>query len=167
MSIRPCVRMAMKSSRKNDPMKSDNRLWRTLHVLLHMNESQAPMTSQAIGEMLNTNAVVVRRTMAGLRERHYVVSEKGHGGGWRLNCRLDEMTLFDVYEALGQPAIFALGEPQDSQGCLVEQAVNDALGEVLTQAKNLLLERFKAIKISQIEQDFEGLKKRLGVDVLS
>ena len=77
------------------------------------------------------------------------------------------MTLFDVYEALGQPAIFALGEPQDSQGCLVEQAVNDALGEVLTQAKNLLLERFKAIKISQIEQDFEGLKKRLGVDVLS
>ena len=53
-------------------MRSDNRLSRMLHVLLHMAEQDAPLTSETIGKMLNTNPVVVRRMMSGLRERGYV-----------------------------------------------------------------------------------------------
>ena len=143
-------------------MKSDNRLWRTLHVLLHMHQSQQPMTSQAIGEMLNTNPVVVRRTMAGLRERHYVHSEKGHGGGWQLTCKLEDMTLLDVYEALGSPTLFAMGQASDSQGCLVEAAVNQALAEVMEQARQLLLTRFASISLAEIDADFEVLKELRG-----
>lgn len=143
-------------------MKSDNRLWRTLHVLLHMHHSQQPMTSQAIGEMLNTNPVVVRRTMAGLRERNYVQSEKGHGGGWRLTCKLENMTLLDVYEALGSPTLFAMGQASDSQGCLVEAAVNQALAEVMEQARQLLLTRFASISLAEIDADFEVLKELRG-----
>lgn len=143
-------------------MKSDNRLWRTLHVLLHMHQSKQPMTSQAIGTMLNTNPVVVRRTMAGLRERQYVHSEKGHGGGWQLTCKLEDITLLDVYEALGSPTLFAMGEAADSQGCLVEAAVNQALAEVMEQARQLLLTRFASISLAEIDKDFELLKQLRG-----
>lgn len=133
-----------------------------LHVLLHMSQQEAPMTSKAIGLMLNTNPVVVRRTMAGLRNKNYVQSEKGHGGGWRLSCSLEDMTLLDVYEALGSPAIFALGAAGDSHGCLVEKAVNSAVADVLEQAQKLLLERFSSIRLSQIESDFSNLKSHIG-----
>lgn len=137
-------------------MKSDQRLWRILHVLIHMSHTQKPMTSQAIAEMLNTNAVVVRRTMAGLREKNYVQSEKGHGGGWRLSCSLDQIRLLDVYLALGSPSIFAMGAANSGHGCLVEKAVNQAIDEVLQQARALLLERFGQITLSQIERDFQA-----------
>lgn len=62
-------------------MRTDSRLSRMLHVLLHMVRDDASMTSEQIATMLGTNAAVVRRTMAGLRKSGYVQSEKGHHGG--------------------------------------------------------------------------------------
>ncbi len=55
-----------------------------LHVLLHMAEQDAPATSERLAKAMDTNPVVIRRVMAGLREQGYVRSEKGHGGGWTL-----------------------------------------------------------------------------------
>lgn len=136
-------------------MKADNRLWRTLHVLIHMSHTQQPMTSQAIAEMLCTNAVVVRRTMAGLRDQGLLHSEKGHGGGWRLVRPLDQITLLDVYQALGSPSLFAIEAAKDSHGCLVEKAVNFAIDDVLEEARQALLERFASIPLSRIETDFQ------------
>ena len=65
-------------------MRQDSRLSRMLHVLIHMDRHDGALTSEVIAAMLNTNPVVIRRTMAGLRDAGYVRSEKGHGGGWRL-----------------------------------------------------------------------------------
>ena len=78
-------------------MKVDSRLSVTLHVLLHMAERDKPMTSAELAAHMDTNPVVVRRTMAGLRERGFVRSEKGHGGGWEIAADLDTVTLKDVH----------------------------------------------------------------------
>ena len=136
-------------------MASDNRLSRMLHVLIHMAERDTPMTSEDIAVMLTTNAVVVRRTMAGLRDKGYVTSEKGHGGGWRLATPLSDMTLYDVYAAIGSPAVFALGMADDHPRCLVEQAVNDKLEDALTEARALLFAKFSAISLADIAADFQ------------
>ncbi len=84
-------------------MKRDSRLSGVLHVLLHMAEHDGPITSEVLAKATDTNPVVIRRTMAGLREQGYVRSEKGHGGGWTLACDLSKVTLRDVYTALGSP----------------------------------------------------------------
>ncbi|MBU2412232.1 MAG: Rrf2 family transcriptional regulator, partial [Gammaproteobacteria bacterium] len=81
-------------------MRKDSRLSRMLHVLIHMNQLDAPATSEKIASMLNTNPVVVRRTMAGLRDKGYVTSVKGHGGGWSLAMALSDITLLDIHNAL-------------------------------------------------------------------
>ena len=84
-------------------MPNDTRLSRMLHVLIHMDHIGAPVTSEVISRMLDTNPVVVRRTMAGLRAAGYLTSVKGHGGGWALARPLDEVTLRDIHDALGRP----------------------------------------------------------------
>ncbi len=73
-------------------MKYDGRLSGILHVLLHMAETKAPLTSDALAKTIATNPVVIRRIMAGLREQGYVHSEKGHGGGWTRAVDLTEET---------------------------------------------------------------------------
>ena len=108
-------------------MIRDSRLSGVLHVLLHMAEHDGPVTSAALAVAMRTNPVVVRRTMAGLRAQGYVASTKGHGGGWTLARDLAAITLGDVYEALGRPALFAIGNRREAPDCLVEQAVNAAL----------------------------------------
>lgn len=94
-------------------MKRDSRLSITLHALLHMAERKT-ITSEELAACLSTNPVVVRRTMAGLREAGLVRSEKGHGGGWSLACDLATVSLADVHAALGEPAFFAIGNRTES-----------------------------------------------------
>ncbi|MBY3100051.1 Rrf2 family transcriptional regulator [Rhizobium laguerreae] len=136
-------------------MRNDSRLSRMLHVLIHMDKHQHSATSDMIAKMLNTNPVVVRRTMAGLREQGYVRSEKGHGGGWTLVRPLSEITLLDVYRAIGEPHLFAIGPADDQPRCLVEQAVNVALGDAMKEAQALLLQRLDSVTLDKIAADFE------------
>lgn len=78
-----------------------------------MAEHSKPVTSEVLARAMDTNPVVIRRIMAGLREQGYVHSEKGHGGGRTLARDLSRVTLRDIYDALGQPALLAMGNRPD------------------------------------------------------
>lgn len=141
-------------------MKRDTRLSGVLHLLLHMAEAGRPVTSEALARAMQTNAVVVRRVLAGLRDAGLVRSEKGHGGGWSLARDLTAVTLADVHAALGAPAPFALGHRTEAPTCLVEQAVNAALDGALRDAEALLLARMGAVTLAALAADFG---RRMGV----
>jgi len=136
-------------------MRTDTRLSRMLHVLIHMDRHQQSATSDTIAQMLGTNPVVVRRTMALLKEKGYVTSEKGHRGGWTLSKPLSEMTLLDIHQALGSTSIFSIGLSTDHPQCLVEQAVNGALTDAFDEAQALLLKRLGSITLAQLAEDFD------------
>lgn len=135
-------------------MRCDSRLSGVLHVLLHMAEHREPVTSEVLAKAMGTNAVVVRRTMSGLREQGLVRSEKGHGGGWTLACDLSRVTLRDVYDALGRPTLLAIGNRAEASDCLVEQAVNAALGRTFDAAEAVLLARFGEVTLAMLSADF-------------
>jgi DNA-binding IscR family transcriptional regulator len=121
-----------------------------LHVLMHMARQDGGVTSEVLARAMDTNPVVIRRILAGLREQGYVRSEKGHGGGWTLACDLHEVTLRDIYTALGCPSLLAMGNRTEAPGCLVEQAVNAALGKSFDDAETLLLARFGEVTLAKL-----------------
>ena len=135
-------------------MIRDSRLSGVLHVLLHMAEHDGPVTSETLSRMMQTNPVVIRRIMAGLRERGFVRSEKGHGGGWTISSGLDRITLKDIYEAIGSPPLFAIGHRSETPHCAVEQAVNAVLETSLRDAEVLLLAAFANVTLAQLSADF-------------
>lgn len=137
-------------------MKRDGRLSGVLHVLLHMAESDGPVTSEVLAKAMGTNPVVVRRTMAGLRRQGYVRSEKGHGGGWSLARDLADISLRDVYVALGEPEFFAVGNRTENPSCRVEQAVNAALDKAFHDAEALLLARMGDVSLAMLSADFHA-----------
>ncbi len=145
-------------------MKRDSRLSGVLHVLLHMADHQTPVTSEVLARAMRTNPVVIRRIMAGLRDQGYVRSEKGHGGGWTLACDLGAITLRDIYDALGKPALLAIGNRNEAPGCLVEQAVNAALNQACAEAETVLLARLGDVTLAALGTDFQKrLRARKGV----
>jgi DNA-binding IscR family transcriptional regulator len=135
-------------------MKRDSRLSSVLHALLHMAERDAPMTSDDLAQCLGTNPVVVRRTMGLLREAGLVTSDRGHAGGWRIAVDLGAVTLRQLHEALGEPAVFAIGSRNEHPACLVEQSVNAALDDAFAEAEALLLQRFQNITLAELAADF-------------
>ncbi|MGD8174355.1 Rrf2 family transcriptional regulator [Marinimicrobium sp. ARAG 43.8] len=136
-------------------MRKDSRLSRVLHVLVHLDASDAPVTSDTMASMINTNPVVVRRTMGLMRDRGYVTSVKGHSGGWSLSKPLNEITLLDVHTALGENSVFTIGLTDEHTQCPIEHAVNAALKDVMNEAEALMLERFGEITLDILAVGFQ------------
>lgn len=131
-------------------MNRDTRLSDVLHVLLHLAQVTEPITSEVMARSMGTNPAVFRRTMAGLRRAGHVRSGKGHGGGWQLARPLHQISLLSVYEALGRPDLFAIGNRTDRSDCLVERNVNAAMEETLSRAEAMFVERFREITLDTL-----------------
>jgi DNA-binding IscR family transcriptional regulator len=130
-----------------------------------MAEMDGPVTSKTMAKVMQTNPVVVRRIMAGLRDAGFVRSAKGHGGGWSIARELASVSLRDVYTALGSPELFAMSNRTDAPGCLVEQAVNSALNAAFHDAEALLLDRFGTVTLAQLSGDFHARLVASGVSL--
>lgn len=86
-------------------MKRNSRLTLALHTMGHMAADDLVRTTSNIAEHAGTNPVVVRRVLGKLREAGLVTSEKGPSGGWRLARDPRQITLADVYLALGESLV--------------------------------------------------------------
>lgn len=140
-------------------MRQDRRLSRVLHALLHLDEMEGPATSELIAQMLQTNPAVVRRTMSGLRDAGIVTSTKGHGGGWSLVKPLDQVALYDIYEALGPPQLFAIGSDDEDVTCLLEKAANAATRDALSDARKQFEVSLRAVTVAQLAKGWGEEKK--------
>ncbi len=144
-------------------MKRNSRLSSALHILTHMAEAEdRALTSERLASFIHTNPVVVRRTIAGLREAGIVSSARGHGGGWQLSQSPEAISLAEVSEALGELLLPFSTEPE-SPGCLVEQAVIAALEDFRKEAEKLLAEKLARITLADLAADFRKRFSRVGV----
>ena len=142
-------------------MGIDRRLSRLAHGLIHMSQHEGTATSQSIAKTFCTNPVVVRRMMAGLRKDGIVDSQKGHGGGWLLTKKLEDISLLDIHQALGNTNLVSINLTNEQPECLVAQAVNEALERSIIEAKTLLYKRFSEISLADIANSFEHKKQSL------
>lgn len=138
---------------ETNDMKTDSRLSGVLHILVHMIESGDSMTSEQLARMMQTNPVVIRRLLGGLRKRGLVSSEKGHGGGWRLVRDPDEVTLLDIYEALDSPTLFSIGNRQEHPTCTIERTVNSLMDDAIRDAESVLFARFRDVTLGELARE--------------
>lgn len=134
-------------------MTQDVRLARLLHVLIHMHLRGGSTSSETISQMLHTNPVVVRRTMAALRDAGYVASAGGRSGGWTLACGLDTLTVGDIHTAIASAGPFAFGPAQDNPQCPVEAVVNRFVSEAQSAAEKELLRCFQGKRLSVLAKE--------------
>lgn len=135
-------------------MKRNERLSVALHVLLHMSERQdRPMTSEEMAACIGTNAVVIRRTFAGLREAGIVTSVKGHGGGWRLARPPAEVSLAEIQRALGERVVAVGSSDEPPPRCLLLQSVVRSLDDAVREAERVLERRLATLTLADLAAD--------------
>lgn len=139
-------------------MKRDSKLFVALHILAHLAAVPArPLTSEELAACLRTNPVVIRRTLAGLREAGIVTSAKGHGGGWALSRPPAAISLGEVYVALGERGVLAPVQEPGVSGCPIEATVAQALDGFYAEAETLLRRRLGAISLADLST---GVQRR-------
>jgi Rrf2 family protein len=131
-------------------MARSSRFSVALHVLAHLAERPEPATSEALAACVSTNPVVVRRTLAGLRDAGLVASARGPGGGWTLARAAAAVSLRDVYAALGERLLLAVDVAGPGERCRIQRAVAGTLDEFLDDAEALLAERLGRITLADL-----------------
>lgn len=126
-------------------------LFLALHALGHMAAADQPLRSEAMAAHLGTNAVVVRRVLAPLREAGILHSGKGRPGGWRLARDPASVSVAEVQRALGErlrPA--AAARPPRRSGCATQAAVHAAVDAALAEAEALLAGRLGRVTVADL-----------------
>lgn len=140
-------------------MKRNSKMSLALHALGHLGQDvERKLTSETLAAQNETNSVVVRRVLGQLREAGLVSSEKGRDGGWSLARSPGEITVADVYIALGEPFMTAATKGEDNPpDCKVEAALHHVVDSALADAEALLIGRLKAVTIADISRGFPDI----------
>ncbi|WP_030800779.1 Rrf2 family transcriptional regulator [Streptomyces sp. NRRL S-337] len=127
-------------------MAANSRLTVAVHVLVWMALVQGRgrdlVTSEQAADSVNTNPVVIRRSLGALRRAGLVEVRHGAGAGWRLAREPDRITLLEVYQAVEDEALFGLHRSEPNPRCPVGAGIRPALqrayGEVEEAARKAL-----------------------------
>jgi DNA-binding IscR family transcriptional regulator len=115
-------------------MSANSRLTTAIHSLCWLEHASrrgdASLTSERIAASLASNPALVRRSLGPLREAGIVVAGRGPGAGWSLARPADQVTLGDVYVAIGGEDAFALHPHEPNLECPVGYGIRAVLGSV-------------------------------------
>ncbi len=86
-------------------MAANSRLTIATHALawlaLAQRRGQEVLTSEQVAASVNTNPVIIRRSLGDLRRAGLVEVRHGAGAGWSLARGPEEITLLEVHDAVG------------------------------------------------------------------
>jgi len=120
------------------------------------------VTSDDIAKSIRTNPVVVRRLLAQLTRQGLVMVKQGAGGGARLTRTPEQITLSDIYLALGEGPLFQVPLLGETHECAVGRSVGPVLTGILLRAEKGLLAQLQATTLSDVIGKVVRRMKRQG-----
>ena len=113
------------------------------------------VNSEFLAGSIGVNPVIVRTVISHLREAGIVQTQRGSSGAV-LTKRLDEITLFDVYKAVGsvdeEEGLFHFHE-QPNPDCPVGRNIHNVLDRHLVDAQRAMEESLRSTTLADIVED--------------
>lgn len=92
------------------------------------------LTSEEVAASVNTNAVIVRRSLGELQRAGLVTVRRGTGAGFSLGRPATEITLLDVWLAVSPEPLLALHHSEPNLQCPVGRGIRPVLTELYEEA---------------------------------
>jgi DNA-binding IscR family transcriptional regulator len=113
---------------------SNSRLTIAVHALAWMALARERgvdlMTSEQVAASVNTNPVIIRRSLGDLRRAGLVEVRRRAGAGWSLSREPVDITLLQVYDAVDSESRFGLHHTEPNLECPVGRGIRPALGPI-------------------------------------
>lgn len=106
----------------------------SLALLAYLPERMA--SSDYIARNVATNPTRIRKVMGSLREKGFVKTKEGIGGGYMLNCDPDILTLADIYRTMSEGTLkphWCSGNPEEE--CVISANMQHVMDQFFTEAE--------------------------------
>ena len=135
-------------------MAANSRMTIAVHALAWLSLAQRQghevLTSNRVADSVNTNPVIIRRCLGDLRQAGLVTVRHGAGAGWSLARAPAEITLLEVYDAVGQESPFGLHHTEPNLDCPVGKGIRPALGHVYGQIEQALRSELAVVSVADV-----------------
>ncbi|MGP3937946.1 Rrf2 family transcriptional regulator [Nonomuraea sp. KM88] len=135
-------------------MGANSRLTVATHALtwlaLAHRRGQEVLTSDQVAASVNTNPVIIRRSLGDLRRAGLVEVRHGAGAGWRLARAPEEITLLEVLDAVDVEQPFGLHRTEPNLECPVGRGIRPALSKVYGRAEQAMRQELADTSIADV-----------------
>ena len=135
-------------------MAANSRMTIAVHALawlaLARRQGHDVLTSDQVAASVNTNSVIIRRSLGDLRLAGLVEVRHGAGAGWSLARAPEEITLLDVYDAVEQEPLFGMHRTEPNLECPVGRGIRPALGNVYRGVEQALRSELACTSIADV-----------------
>ncbi len=137
-------------------MQITSKFTTAVHILtcIDVFGEQMRVTSEFLSGSTGVNAVIIRNVLAQLRNAGIVSTRQGSGGA-HLAKTLDEITLYDIYQAVDcvdEEGIFHFHENPNAE-CPVGRNIHKVMDGRLSKAQKAFENELKATALSEIVED--------------
>jgi Rrf2 family protein len=106
--------------------------------------------SRTLAASVNTNPVVVRRLLQGLRNARLVKTHPGRAGGAQLRKRPGQISLLDIYDAIESRTVIAVSARPELKRCPVSRNMKRIMTGVAQTADKGVRKHLRAITLQQL-----------------
>ena len=133
-------------------MSTNSQFTIMVHILALLANAREPLSSAIIAGSVNTHPVVIRQTVALLRDAGLVETLPGCSGGARLTREPAAITLCDVYRLVKAETLFALHPNAPNPLCPIGRNIQAVLVDVSAEMDTLLSKALAGISIADVLQ---------------
>ena len=110
-------------------------------------------TSTTLARSVNTSPSFVRRVLSKLSKAGLVETATGKGGACWLPKDARNISLLDIYEAVGAPRAFSIHDYSEQKACLVSCNIKAALEKALDATQKAMEKGLAGISLAEIVSD--------------
>jgi Rrf2 family protein len=135
-------------------MAANSRLTIAVHALawlaLAQRQGHDVLTSDQVAASVNTNPVIIRRSLGDLRRAGLVHVRHGAGAGWSLGRAPEQISLLEVYDAVGHEQPFGLHHTEPNLECPVGRGIRPALDQVYGDIEQTLRRELALVSVADV-----------------
>jgi Rrf2 family protein len=135
-------------------MAANSRMTIAVHALAWLALAQRQgydlLTSDQVAASVNTNPVIIRRSLGDLRRAGLVHVRHGAGAGWGLARAPEQITLLDVHDAVGQEQPFGLHHSEPNLQCPVGRGIRPALDQVYGEIEQTIRRELALVSVADV-----------------
>ena len=135
-------------------MAANSRMTIAVHALAWLSLAQRQghevLTSNRVADSVNTNPVIIRRSLGDLGRAGLVHVRHGAGAGWSLARPPEEITLLDVYDAVGQESPFGMHHTEPNLECPVGKGIRPALSRIYGDIDRAVRQQLALVSVADV-----------------
>jgi len=108
------------------------------------------LTSDQVAASVNTNPVIIRRSLGDLGRAGLVRVRHGAGAGWSLARAPEEITLLEVYDAVGQESPFGMHHTEPNLDCPVGKGIRPALSQIYGGIEQTVRRELAVVSVADV-----------------